>query len=251
MAGRHDPDLVAEHNSNNNQVVKYPEHEEKLTAISSENPLQVIHNARAIADELKKIIKNANLTQRIGTKDYVKIEGWTSMLAMLGVSPITVSNTRLDREDEVIYEAAVELRTRDGHLVGRGEAICSHKERNWSNRDEYAIKSMAATRATGKAARLSFSWIMTLAGYDPTPLEEMPFTEANEVKEGANTTTITKPEPKAEPGSVYESLLAAIANVETAKQKAQVAKEINEAEKNSKIDVSQKQSLFNKLNERK
>ncbi len=32
---------------------------------------------------------------------------------------------------------------------------------------------MAITRATGKACRLAFSWIMTLAGYDPTPAEEL------------------------------------------------------------------------------
>ena len=35
---------------------------------------------------------------------------------------------------------------------------------------------MAQTRATGKACRLAFSWIMALAGYEPTPAEEMPDT---------------------------------------------------------------------------
>lgn len=34
---------------------------------------------------------------------------------------------------------------------------------------------MAATRATSKACRLSFSWIMTLAGFAGTPAEEMDF----------------------------------------------------------------------------
>ena len=32
---------------------------------------------------------------------------------------------------------------------------------------------MALTRATGKAFRLGFSWIITLAGYEATPAEEM------------------------------------------------------------------------------
>ena len=32
---------------------------------------------------------------------------------------------------------------------------------------------MATTRATGKACRLAFSWIVTLAGFDPTPAEEI------------------------------------------------------------------------------
>jgi len=36
---------------------------------------------------------------------------------------------------------------------------------------------MAITRATGKAFRLSLSWIMQLAGFDPTPAEEIPHEE--------------------------------------------------------------------------
>ena len=39
-----------------------------------------------------------------------------------------------------------------------------------------ARRSMAQTRATGKACRLAFSWIMALAGYEPTPAEELPDT---------------------------------------------------------------------------
>ena len=47
-------------------------------------------------------------------------------------------------------------------------------ERRWNNADEYAVRSMAVTRATGKACRLSFSPIMALAGKATTPAEEMP-----------------------------------------------------------------------------
>jgi hypothetical protein len=96
------------------------------------------------------------------------------MLAMIGVFPHVVSTTKLDREDEIAYHAKVELRTLNGQTVGIGEAICSSRERNWSARDEYAVLSMAQTRATGKASRLSFSWLLGLAGYDGTPAEEMP-----------------------------------------------------------------------------
>jgi len=173
MNARTNPELT-EKEPDRREIVRYEQPEESLTSVSSHNPIQVIRNATEIAKELKNIIQDAKLTQKISGRDFVKVEGWTSMLAMLGVNPILVSNNRIDREDEVAYEATVELQSRDGNIIGRGEAICSNSERNWKNRDEYAIKSMAATRATGKAARLSFSWIMTLAGYDPTPAEEMP-----------------------------------------------------------------------------
>ena len=39
--------------------------------------------------------------------------------------------------------------------------------------DEYAICSMAQTRAVGKAYRLLIGWLMKSAGYEATPLEEM------------------------------------------------------------------------------
>ena len=38
---------------------------------------------------------------------------------------------------------------------------------------EFQIASMAQTRAVSKAFRLALSWVMTLAGYEPTPAEEM------------------------------------------------------------------------------
>jgi hypothetical protein len=47
---------------------------------------------------------------------------------------------------------------------------------------------MAQTRATGKACRLAFSWIMSLAGYEPTPAEEMmPIVDAVAVQETPTT----------------------------------------------------------------
>jgi len=72
------------------------------------------------------------------------------------------------------------LQTTDGRIIATAESMCSSKENNWRGRDEYAIKSMAQTRATAKACRLAFSWIMVLAGYEPTPAEEMPSDEPAE-----------------------------------------------------------------------
>ena len=71
----------------------------------------------------------------------------------------------------------------DGACIGRASAECGspdeldrHGKPVWSSRPRYARRSMAQTRATGKACRLAFSWIMALAGYEPTPAEEMPDT---------------------------------------------------------------------------
>lgn len=47
-------------------------------------------------------------------------------------------------------------------------------ERTWKDRDDYALRSMAQTRATSKALRGPLGFIVTLAGFEATPSEEMP-----------------------------------------------------------------------------
>lgn len=74
----------------------------------------------------------------------------------------------------------------DGACISRASAECGSDDEKdrygkaiWANRPKYARRSMAQTRATGKACRLAFSWIMSLAGYEVTPAEEMtPIIEA-------------------------------------------------------------------------
>jgi hypothetical protein len=131
-----------------------------------------VANATAIANELAKIINTRKLYSVISKKKFVRVEGWTTLGAMVGVLPREVSTIR---HDNGTYESIVELiRVVDGEVIGRGSAICGIDEKTWGKREEYARRSMAITRATGKAYRLGFSWIITLAGFEATPAEEMP-----------------------------------------------------------------------------
>jgi hypothetical protein len=68
----------------------------------------------------------------------------------------------------------VVAKTLSGQVVGAAEAMCTHSENTWRNRDEYALRSMAQTRAVSKALRLPLGFVMQLAGYEATPAEEMP-----------------------------------------------------------------------------
>jgi hypothetical protein len=84
---------------------------------------------------------------------------------------------------EIAYKATVRLKTSKGDDISKAEAFCSNLEESKMKNDEYAINSMAQTRATGKAFRLAFSWIMSMAGYEATPAEEIPrdgFENANQ-----------------------------------------------------------------------
>jgi hypothetical protein len=134
-------------------------------------PEKVIEVATTIANQLKNIVETQRLYSVISQRKYVRVEGWNTLGAIMGVLPREQHVVKLDNG----YEAYVELiRASDGAVIGGASAICTREERNWSNRDEYAVRSMAITRATGKAFRLGFSWIMQLAGFEPTPWEEMP-----------------------------------------------------------------------------
>jgi len=76
--------------------------------------------------------------------------------------------------DQIGWEARVEARTRDGALVGAAESECLRAESKWADRDDYALRSMAQTRATSKALRQPLGFVVALAGYAVTPAEEMP-----------------------------------------------------------------------------
>lgn len=132
---------------------------------------EVLDLGRKIATALADIISAKQLFKDIQGKKYVYVDAWTTMGAMLGVVPREVSSVEIEPG---VYEGIVELvRTSDGAVVGRASSICG-SEATWKNRDKYARKSMATTRAAGKAFRLAYSWIMVLANYEPTPAEEMP-----------------------------------------------------------------------------
>jgi hypothetical protein len=124
-----------------------------------------------MASALAAVIDRQKLYAMIQGKKHVTVEGWTTLASMLGVVPLEVENADVGGG---VYVAVVELRKADGTVLGRASAECGgDADRTWGQRDAYARRSMAATRATSKACRLSFSWIMTLAGYAATPAEEM------------------------------------------------------------------------------
>jgi hypothetical protein len=96
--------------------------------------------------------------------------------ASLGLFPIITSVEDLSSENEVKYMATCEVRSyQDNKLVSVGIAICSNKEGSKKFFDEYAILSMAQTRAVGKAFRNQLAWLMKAAGFEATPAEEMDF----------------------------------------------------------------------------
>lgn len=141
-----------------------------LGTLTATSPGALIAGASEMASTLAEVIRSKHLAKTISGREYVYVEGWTTLATMLGVTAREVSTV----DSNGIYVAVVELaRMSDGAIISRASAECG-EETPWCNRPRYARRSMAQTRATGKACRLAFSWIMKLAGYEPTPAEEMP-----------------------------------------------------------------------------
>lgn len=132
-------------------------------------PVQIIERATDIATALKAVISKQGLISKISGREYPKCEAWTLLGTMLGVFPVLCWTKQVEGG----WEARVEARTKDGAIVGAAEAQCLKSEKNWSNRDDFALRSMAQTRATAKCLRMPLGFVMTLAGYEATPAEEM------------------------------------------------------------------------------
>jgi len=133
------------------------------------NPSQVME----FATNLKKLILENKLFTNIKGRNYVNVEGWQIAGAFTGTFPIVEVVENLSTANLYKYRAEVSLRDKDGNKVGYGVAICTNKEAGKSGFDEYAVASMAQTRAIGKAYRMKIGWLLKIAGYETTPSEEM------------------------------------------------------------------------------
>lgn len=129
------------------------------------------------------IIKN-NLYTPIMGKNYVQVEGWQFAGGMMGLFPrvVEVQNIAPGK-----WQAHVEIiNAKNDKVMGSGFAICSKDEMKKKSFDDYAILSMAQTRAIGKAYRNLIGWVMKLTGYESTPAEEMKQDTQSKVQEEIN-----------------------------------------------------------------
>ena len=132
--------------------------------------------ALQLAETLQKFVKEKKLTANIKGKEYPLVESWQFAGSQLGLYPILIEAKDIGNGQEIKYSALVEIRKlEDDKVLSRGYAICSNKEASKRQFDEYAICSMAQTRAEGKAFRMLLAWLMKAAGFEATPAEEMDF----------------------------------------------------------------------------
>jgi len=138
---------------------------------------ETLANAAALAEEVARIVRDNGLSMRFANnpREYVKVEGWLTISRVNNEQPhAKIESVTRDPEsgNELIHARAWLTDSRDT-VVSLADGYCSTEERSWKEKPFYARASMAQTRALAKAMRLRHAWVMVMAGYAPTPAEEM------------------------------------------------------------------------------
>jgi len=142
-------------------------------------PEELINHAKVAASELFKIVDQQKLYVDIMEKRHLKAEAWQTIVALDNASLVTEwCEPVLDSQGEIIaYKAKVNV-IKDGEVKAAGIMPCGMDEFPTRGQQGYAkhraAMSSAQTWAGAKAARGKYAWVAVLAGYEPTPENEMP-----------------------------------------------------------------------------
>jgi len=136
-------------------------------------PEQVVAEAKMAADELIKIVKAKPKPFMLHGDIYLQFEDWQTVGKFYGAT-VKVTETKYIEYGTVKgFEAKAVVLNSAGLEISGAEAMCLDDEKNWKTKPLFQLKSMAQTRASSKALRNVFAWVVVLAGYKPTPAEEM------------------------------------------------------------------------------
>lgn len=193
-------------------------------------PDQIVMEAQKAAQALRAVIDGSdNKPVRFGDKEHLKHEHWEILGHFWGyctkiASTEPIEFTDDDGERVFGFLAAAELlNERTGMVVGRAEAMCLDNEEMWGEVAEYEwqetftadnrpagrqkvqvgtkpkawfqLRSMAQTRASAKAFRHKLAWVAVMAGYKPTPADEMTGKERSKDKPADSLPTELKRKP--------------------------------------------------------
>ena len=132
---------------------------------------QTIQRGQYMAKKLADIIEERNLYTMIGPSKHIRVEGWQTVGALAGF----IGRTReIPNDGDGVMAIAEIVRMSTGEIISTATHECGSKgDGNWAAKPRHQQASMAQTRALSKAFRNVLSWIVVLAGYEPTPSEEM------------------------------------------------------------------------------
>ena len=137
-------------------------------------PTAVIQAAQRAAESLKGVIARKPKPVIINGEQYLEFEDWQTVGRFYGYTAgLEVEPEFVDMGGVKGFKATAVALDAQGVIRSRATAYCMADEDRWQKAPIYQLASMAQTRANAKALRNVLSWIAVLAGYKPTPAEEM------------------------------------------------------------------------------
>jgi hypothetical protein len=137
-------------------------------------PEIVLQEAQKAATALQRVVANKRKPVIFKGEQYLEFEDWQTVAKFYGLCTRSVEAVPVEIfgiKGAKARAEVIDLRT--GMVVGGAEAYCMRDEENWKEKPWFQLASMAQTRAGAKALRNVLAWVVVLAGYRPTPAEEL------------------------------------------------------------------------------
>ena len=168
------------------------------------SPKDDIALATDIANQLADVIEKKKVYRIIEGKKFPVAEAWQTVVALDHAHPnVDWVEPIIENEQTVGYLAKV-LIVKNGETIASGIMPCGFDDYSCRGKSgtakHRACMSTAQTWAGAKAARTKYAWIMVLAGYEPTPAEEMdpgPHMRPEEPQSTQQTKTAPQPRQRA------------------------------------------------------
>jgi hypothetical protein len=175
-------------------------------------PAQVLAEAQLAAAAIRDVIAKKPNPVVMNGEQYLEYEDWQTVGRFYGITAEIEWTRYCEFGGALGFEArAIAKHALSGRIVSAGESMCLNDEPKWSARPKYEwrdvlgpdgqpiwenkggknrkkaervhigeeavplaqLRSMAQTRAAAKALRNVLAWVVVLAGYRPTPAEEL------------------------------------------------------------------------------
>ena len=146
---------------------------EDQAIVIKEQPQEIVLFANTAAKQLVNLVRQNNWSIKIGQGEHLRFEAWQTVGTFFGYTVKTESTEYVEYGGVKGFNAKAVVLDRNGKVIGGAESLCLSDEKNWYGKPLFSLKSMAQTRAAGKAFRQILSWVVVLAGFKPTPAEEM------------------------------------------------------------------------------
>lgn len=137
-------------------------------------PEVVLEEAHRAASALQRVITGKKKPVIFQGEQYLEFEDWQTVGKFYGLVVRTFEAVPVEIFEVKGAKARAEvIELRTGQVMGGAEAYCMRDEANWKEKPWFQLASMAQTRAGAKALRNVLAWVVVLAGYRPTPAEEV------------------------------------------------------------------------------